>query len=47
MKVDTLSNTLIGDGTFELIYGTATSRTSATTGTMEKRQSTRALQQRV
>jgi hypothetical protein len=40
VKWNTLSKSLIGNGTFKLRYGTATN-------TMQKRQSIRALQQRI
>ncbi|MFL6317410.1 MAG: hypothetical protein ACJ73C_11850 [Nitrososphaeraceae archaeon] len=37
----------MGNGTFELSYGIATASRISATNTMEKRQSTRALQQRI
>jgi hypothetical protein len=37
----------MGNGTFELKYGTAESRTSSAADTLEKGQSARALQQRI
>jgi hypothetical protein len=39
--------TLMGNGTFELKYGTAESRTSRAADTLEKGQSARAMQQRI
>jgi hypothetical protein len=48
VKMEHPLNSCIGNGTFELRYGTATTtRTTATTATMEKRQSAGALQQRI
>jgi hypothetical protein len=47
VKWNTRLKSCTGNGTFELSYVTAAESRTAATGTMAKRQSTRALQQRI